>query len=122
MTTFDHLDINLKVLEDISMTEQEKQDILIAGADTGMYCTGCTKCLPQCPASLPVPDLMRAYMYAYGYSNLPMAYNLLGELGTGTSPCINCDTCRIECTKNFNLKEKITDVSRLVGVPADFIV
>ena len=64
---------------------------------------------------------MRAYMYAYGYSNLTMAYSLLGELGTGSAPCINCDKCKISCTKNFNLKEKISDVSRLVNIPPDFI-
>jgi len=122
MTTFDHLDTNMKVLADLNMSEQEKKDILIASADQGMFCTGCNNCLKACPVKLPVPDLMRAYMYAYGYSNLPMAYNLLGELGTGSSPCINCESCSIDCTGKFNIREKITDVSRLVNVPSDFIV
>jgi predicted aldo/keto reductase-like oxidoreductase len=122
MTTFDHLDINLKVLADLNMSEQEKKDLLIAGSEQGMFCTGCNNCLKGCPVNLPVPELMRAYMYAYGYSNLPMAYNLLGELGTGSSPCINCESCSIDCTKKFNIREKITDVSRLVNVPSDFIV
>jgi predicted aldo/keto reductase-like oxidoreductase len=122
MTTFDHLETNLKVLADLNMSDQEKKDILIASSDQGMFCTGCNNCIKTCPVNLPVPDLMRAYMYAYGYSNLKMAYNLLGELGTGSSPCINCETCPIECTKNFNIREKITDVSRLVNVPSDFIV
>jgi uncharacterized protein len=122
MTTFDHLDSNLKVLADINMSDQEKKDILIACAEQGLFCTGCNKCMKACPQNLPVPDLMRAYMYAYGYSSLPMAYNLLGELGTGSSPCVNCDSCLIDCTRNFNIKEKISDVSRLVNVPSDFIV
>jgi hypothetical protein len=65
---------------------------------------------------------MRAYMYAYGYSNIPLAYSLLGELGTGSAPCINCDTCTVNCKSSFNIREKITDVSRLVNVPSDFIV
>ena len=65
---------------------------------------------------------MRAYMYAYGYSNPQIAYALLGELGTGSSPCINCDICSVNCTRNFNVREKISDVSRLVNVPSDFIV
>jgi predicted aldo/keto reductase-like oxidoreductase len=122
MTTFDHLETNLKVLADLNLTEEEQKDILIAGSEQGLFCTGCNNCFRACPANLPVPDLMRAYMYAYGYSSLPMAYNLLGELGTGSSPCINCESCLIECTKKFNIREKITDVSRLVNVPADFIV
>jgi predicted aldo/keto reductase-like oxidoreductase len=122
MTSFDHLDTNLKVLEDITLTDQDKKDLLIANADTGMFCVSCHECLKRCPFKLPVPDLMRAYMYAYGYSEPSMAYTLLGELGTGSSPCVNCDECKVECTKHFNVKEKITDISRLVNVPSDFIV
>ena len=122
MTNFDHLDANLKVLADISMTEQEKKDLLAANGESGLFCAGCSKCLTACPFNLPVPDLMRAYMYAYGYSNPSMAYNLLGELGTGSAPCSNCDTCMVECTRKFNVKEKISDISRLVNVPSDFII
>jgi predicted aldo/keto reductase-like oxidoreductase len=121
MTDFDQLDLNVKLLTDISITEAEKKDLIVASTETGLYCTGCTKCIPACPRNLPVPDLMRAYMYAYGYSNPAMAYSLLGELGTSDNPCKECVTCKVECTKNFNIKEKIADISRLVSVPADFL-
>ena len=122
MTAFDHLDLNVKIMEDINMSDQEKKDILIARADQGLFCTGCNNCVRTCPLNLPVPDLMRAYMYAYGYSNPSMAYDLLADLGTGSSPCTNCKSCKINCTNNFNIREKIADISRLVNVPADFIV
>jgi uncharacterized protein len=122
MTSFDHLETNLKVLEDITLTDQDRKDLLIASAETGLYCTGCHECLKSCPFNLPVPDLMRAYMYAYGYSNPSMAYDLLGELGTGSSPCVKCESCKVDCTRRFNVKEKISDISRLVNVPADFII
>ena len=122
MTDFDQLDLNLKVLADISITDAEKKDLIIAKAETGLYCTACTKCVPACQMNLPVPELMRAYMYAYGYSNPAMAYSLLGELGTNENPCKECNVCKVECTKKFNVKEKITDISRLVNVPADFLV
>jgi predicted aldo/keto reductase-like oxidoreductase len=121
MTDFDQLDLNVKILADITITESEKKDLLIAAAETGLYCTGCTKCLQDCPKNLPVPDLMRAYMYAYGYSNPGMAYSLLGELGTNDNPCKDCNTCQVNCTKNFNIREKIADISRLVNVPEDFL-
>lgn len=122
MTTFDHLDTNIKILEDITLTDQDKKDLLLASTETGMYCIGCHECLKDCHFKLPVPDLMRAYMYAYGYSDPSMAYSLLGELGTGSSPCVNCETCNVQCTRRFNVKEKITDISRLVNVPSDFII
>ncbi|HUX58237.1 MAG TPA: aldo/keto reductase [Bacteroidales bacterium] len=121
MTDFDQLDLNVKILADTSITDDEQKDLMIASSETGLYCTACAKCIPACPNNLPVPDLMRAYMYAYGYSNPAMAHTLLRELGTTDNPCKECDSCKVECTKNFNIKEKITDISRLVNVPADFL-
>lgn len=121
MTDFDQLDLNVKLLSDISISDAEKKDLILACAETGLYCTGCTKCLQLCSQKLPVPDLMRAYMYAYGYSNLRMAYSLLGELGTNDNPCKDCNVCQVNCTKNFNVREKIADISRLINVPADFL-
>jgi predicted aldo/keto reductase-like oxidoreductase len=121
MTDFDQLDLNVKILADISITDQEKKDLIIASAEKDLYCTGCTKCLASCPVKLPVPDLMRAYMYAYGYSNPAMAYSLLGELGTNNNPCSECGSCQVKCTRDFNIREKIADISRLVNVPKDFL-
>ena len=122
MTTFDHLEENVKGMSDLTITDQEKKDLIASVSSQGMYCSGCNSCSGQCPSQLPVPELMRAYMYAYGYSNPKMAYSLLGELGTGSFPCINCEKCTVECRSNFSVREKITDVSRLVNIPSDFIV
>ncbi len=122
MTDFDQLDLNIKILADISITDQEKKDLIIASAERGLYCTGCTTCLNACTMNLPVPDLMRAYMYAYGYSNPAMAQSLLSELGTNDNPCKECSLCKVECTKKFDIREKIADISRLVNVPSDFLV
>jgi uncharacterized protein len=122
MTAFDQLDLNVKILADIKLNDQEKNDLVIAHSEPGLFCTGCSRCIPACPRNLPVPDLMRAYMYAYGYSNPAMAYSLLGELGTSVDPCTSCPVCSVDCTNNFSVREKITDVSRLVKVPAEFLI
>jgi hypothetical protein len=61
-------------------------------------------------------------MYAYGYVNNEKAYSLLSDLGTGVDPCSDCSDCTVNCTNNFNVREKIADISRLSAVPADFIV
>lgn len=121
MTDFDQLDQNVKLLMDITLTDSEKNDLIAAIPETGLYCTGCLRCMSTCSAKLPVHDLMRAYMYAYGYSNTSLAHSLLKELGTGENPCKDCTACNVVCTKNFNIKQKIADISRLVNVPADFL-
>ncbi len=123
MTAFDQLDLNVKILADTTLTDLEKKDILIASAEPGLFCSGCKECIPACRMNLPIPDLMRAFMYAYGYSNPLQAFSLLGELGTSDDPCKNCNgSCSVKCSRNFNVKEKISDVSRLVNVPVDFLI
>jgi predicted aldo/keto reductase-like oxidoreductase len=121
MTDFSQLDLNMSVLADLNITDAEKTDLIIASRETGLYCTGCTKCLAACTKNLPVPDLMRAYMYAYGYSNPAMAQALIAELGTGSTPCNDCTVCSVKCTKSFVVRDKIADVSRLANIPAEFL-
>lgn len=121
MTTFDQLELNIKILENIALNDNEKKDIIAARAETGLYCLSCQNCLSGCKLSLPIPDLMRAYMYAYGYSDSSMAKNLLGELKASENPCGECNNCAVKCSRNFNVKEKIADITRLVNVPDEFL-
>ncbi len=122
MTAFDMLEEDLMVMKDIEMTEEEKRDIHIAENTAGLFCTTCKNCLEKCTNELPVPDLMRAFMYAYGYANLEKAQTLLADLETGLDPCVDCSDCQVDCTKGFDVKAKIADISRLNQVPKDFII
>ncbi|NLA49742.1 MAG: oxidoreductase, partial [Bacteroidales bacterium] len=121
MTAFDQVDMNAKVMEDFTLSEQERGELMASLDDPGLICSGCNHCVADCVKNLPVRDIMRAYMYAYGYGNPAMAKNLLTELGTGENPCNDCDTCNVRCFRNFDLKEKIADISRLHKVPSDFL-
>jgi hypothetical protein len=109
------------LLTDITLTDKEKSDLLADNSVPGLFCSGCKQCIPACPNNLPVPELMRAYMYAYGYSMPSKARTLLGELGTNSDPCSNCNECSVNCSRDFRIREKITDVSRLVNVSPDFL-
>jgi uncharacterized protein len=121
MTNFDQLELNARILADIALSDQEKNDLLADNSVPGLLCSGCRQCVPLCSKNLPVPDLMRAYMYAYGYAMPSMAKNLLADLGTSTDPCIDCRSCNIECLRQFSIRERISDVSRLVNVPSEFL-
>jgi predicted aldo/keto reductase-like oxidoreductase len=121
ISTFDHLTADLSIMSDPAMTESEKTDLIAEALLPGLYCNACSNCTPGCSYSLPIPELMRAYMYAYGYSNLPMASELLRETGIQSDPCSGCETCTTNCVRGFNLKEKIADISRLAEVPYDLL-
>ncbi len=120
-TAFDQLEMDINVMSNLEMTEEEKKDIILAQSNTGLYCLSCENCLSQCKKNLPVPDIMRAYMYTYGYRNFEKAHELLTALDLAKNPCKDCNSCSVVCAKGFNVAEKITDVTRLLDVPADFI-
>ncbi|HNY14357.1 MAG TPA: aldo/keto reductase [Bacteroidales bacterium] len=121
MTSFDQLEKNALLLTDLAFSETEKTDLLADMADPGLFCSGCLECLPQCPHNLPIPDLMRSFMYAYGYASPAMAKNLLGEIGITGNPCEGCTGCSVTCSRNFRIKDKIADVTRLVNTPSEFL-
>jgi len=121
MTTFDQLEKNVTVMKDLNMSGEEKEHLQLASVETGMFCTGCRVCLPACRKSLNIPDYMRAYMYTYGYSNLEKAHTLLSDIGDGANPCGDCTDCTVNCTMNFNVRDKIADVSRLSNLPGDML-
>jgi uncharacterized protein len=121
VTTFDMLAENLRVNEDLGMTDKEKADLAYAGTERGLYCQGCEQCTDGCTKGLPIPEMMRAYMYTYGYGSPAQGRELLAKLGVQSDPCRDCSDCLAECSKGFNVREKITDVSRLHNVPEEFL-
>jgi len=121
ITTFDQLTADMQVMTDLTITDIEKNELLAGASCQGLYCNACSSCKPGCPNNLPIPELMRAYMYAYGYGNLAMASELISEMAVTADPCAGCDSCTASCVKGFNLRGKITDISRLANVPFDLI-
>ena len=121
-TTFDQMELDLSVMEDLTLTAQEIKDLRLETKIGGLYCQQCEQCLPQCKQGLPIPDLMRSYMYAYGYKNLETAHELVTSFDLLDNPCGDCSDCAVSCAKEFNVKERITDISRLKNLPADFFV
>ena len=121
ITAFDQLETDLKIMRDITLTEQDKAELMADASHPGLYCNACSNCVPGCPNNLPIPELMRAYMYAYGYRNAAMASELIAETSVKADPCADCETCSASCIRGFDLKGKITDISRLVSVPYDLL-
>ncbi len=121
-TNFDQLNESFSVMEDLSLTDQELRDLKIDDTSASLYCPGCDECIPSCKKGLHVPNLMRAYMYAYGYRESAKAREVvLTAKLDNTSPCNDCDECTIHCPRGFNVAERINDVARLRDVPSEFL-
>jgi len=116
------MDVDLAVMEDIRLTDPEKKVLQQEASLPSLYCQGCWECLGQCVARLPIPDLMRAYMYVYDYRNLGMARDLVVSLALPSRVCEDCSSCPVICSVGFNVREKIRDIARVREIPSEFIV
>jgi predicted aldo/keto reductase-like oxidoreductase len=121
-SNFEEMSIDLSVMEDLSLTDAEIHDLKTEASYSGLFCQGCNQCLQNCRAQLPIPDLMRAYMYTYGYRQPALAHHLLTSLEIPQKVCDDCSSCQVECKNGWNVNEKIHDIIRLKDVPSDFLV
>jgi len=120
-TTFDELSDNLDIMRDISLSEEERHDLENPEQLSGIFCSGCEKCIAQCRKGLPIPDLMRAYMYVYGYKDLALAREVIDDNNIWDNACESCMSCTVHCPTGFNIAKKTMDIQRIKDVPYDFL-
>jgi predicted aldo/keto reductase-like oxidoreductase len=124
-TTVDQLQLDMEVLRDSAFTDEDKMKLepaKVSSLGTGFFCQACERCKGPCRAGLPIPELMRGYMYAHAYRNREAAQALVLELALPASPCQDCATCTVTCAKGFDVRERVRDVVRLRDVPREFLI
>ena len=122
-STFDELHQDLDIMANLALSEEEIRDLDPPTGDTatGLYCQQCQRCVGQCPEELDIPTLMRSYMYAYGYRNLALARDTMDRVEQPGRLCENCRECIVDCTMGFDVRGKLTDISRIKDIPEDII-
>lgn len=120
---FDQLTQDIGIMTDPELSESEKRDLVPPSgeATSSVFCQQCGECISQCPHGLDIPTLMRSYMYAYGHHNLPHALYAIKSTGLTCNPCTGCTSCNICCKMGFDIREKICDISRIIGIPQDLL-
>jgi predicted aldo/keto reductase-like oxidoreductase len=122
-TSFDMLEESLDAAMNLKLNKEEKNYLSSAIAcNNSMYCQGCHICESQCIKSLPIADMMRAYMYNYGYKSPAMAKELIDGVVSTSNPCGDCVACSVKCTAGFQVAQKIRDITRLRDIPQEFLV
>ncbi len=109
MSSVEDLRKNLTMIKDIKLSDEELKYIKMAEMrpELSLYCQQCRQCVPQCPAGLEIPTLMRSYMYAYGYRNMQMARTTLDNMNLNKIACEECETCKVQCARGFNIKKNL---------------
>jgi predicted aldo/keto reductase-like oxidoreductase len=121
---FDKLEDCLAAAKAPTLSAEEQLYLASLDSKEMLFCQRCGKCEQECPEGLPVPEIMRAYMYAYGYRNAGLSKELLSELrlADAASICSSCKgDCRVKCTLDYNVAERIAAVTPTLGVP-DFLL
>lgn len=122
-SNFEEMDECLSVMKNLKIKRREAKDLEIDNEEGSLYCSGCQDCTKQCRAQIEaIPDLMRTYMYAYGYKDLKLARQTIDSLNLPTKLCGDCSECTVNCRKGFNVKEKIADIVRIKDIPTDFLM
>ena len=122
IVSFEMLMENWSVASENTLTPAEKEDLQLASNEQGMFCTGCSSCVGQCPRNLPVSDLMRSYMYNFAYAYPAKARETVLSLNLSDDPCAGCEECTVNCKSGFDVKSKITNIARIRNVPGEFLV
>jgi predicted aldo/keto reductase-like oxidoreductase len=120
--SLEEMNIDVAVMEDLDLTDEEKNKLQKQAFLPSLYCQGCRQCLGECPENLPIPDLMRACMYTCGYRNLALAQDLILSLNVPERICGNCPLCPVKCQNGWDVGNRIRDIVRLREVPLEFLV
>ena len=121
-TTFDQLETDLSIMEDLTLTPEEKKYLELARANhkDSLFCQGCGTCLKQCKIAPDIPTLMRCYMYAYGYRDFAAAARNIESVKDNPIACADCSSCVVKCPMGFDIKERAVDIIRLRDFPSEF--
>jgi predicted aldo/keto reductase-like oxidoreductase len=115
ISTFEQLKMDLEVMSDLTLTEEERQDLeMVSAAGSTFYCQNCRRCIASCPKSVEIPTLMRAYMYAEGYRNLAQAFSTVDELPAARSldVCRDCMACAATCRNGIDIAQRLKVLSK----------
>jgi predicted aldo/keto reductase-like oxidoreductase len=116
-TAFEEMNTDLDIMENPTLTGTDKKELQTEALLRSHYCQGCGQCLGQCPEKLPIPDLMRAYMYTHDYRNLALAQDLVLSLNLPTRVCDDCSQCTVRCASGFDVSAKIRNMVRVRDLP-----
>jgi len=100
--------------EDVALLE------LYDRATAGTNCLPhCGACLSQCPAGLPIDDVLRQRMYFEDYGQEKHAIGLYAALPARADACAGCSApCAAACPSGIDIRERMLGAHELLSFPA----
>ncbi|MDR2621864.1 MAG: aldo/keto reductase [Dysgonamonadaceae bacterium] len=121
-TSFDLLDNCLEAAYRPQLDDADKKYLAgLVEKNELLYCQNCGQCVEQCAKSLPIPTIMRAYMYNFGYKYAALSKETLESSTVNGNDCAGCTQCTVTCPSGFKVAEKIAAITPIVHVPSYFL-
>jgi hypothetical protein len=115
MTDMDQLDENFKAMAQ-QFTDSDKQ-LLTAYLDLvgPRYCRGCTQCAGTCAQGLPVPEILRYYMYAQDYGQFSLGREHFKQLPAEVAAlrCADCSSCTVRCPNGVMVGQRLSHAQEI---------
>lgn len=120
-SNYDELDECIAAARNPILTVTEKSYLASLRKKEMLFCQQCEACKSQCSEGLPIPDIMRAYMYTYGYKHSRLSKETLVELNISQDICSGCSSCSVNCPSGFDVSKKIAAIKPVMNVPDEFL-
>jgi predicted aldo/keto reductase-like oxidoreductase len=121
-TSFDLMDNCLEAARRPELDDNDKKYLAyLKDKNELLYCQNCEKCVSDCKKHLPIPTIMRAYMYNYGYKQALLSKETLMESALNNNACSDCNSCTVNCPSGFKVADKIAAITPIVNVPSYFL-
>ncbi len=117
MLTFSQLEEDLAVMGQ-TLSPSERHTLYRFVAEKGRnYCHMCSFCRTQCPAGLPIPDILRLLAYSEGYHKTLHAKTAYAGLKDSekTPACRDCGRCESACPYRVSVRTQIRRAHALLG-------
>jgi aryl-alcohol dehydrogenase-like predicted oxidoreductase len=117
VASMEQLEENVLAMTD-PFTESERQLLAAALDEFGpTYCRLCGRCEGTCRKGLPVPEILRCGMYAYGYGQFDLGRSRFLDLPEeARNPgCGDCPACSVRCAYGLKVAERICSTKALLA-------
>lgn len=116
MNTMEQMEDNMRHLEPLSEQEQAvlKACAGLIRSNTAIACTGCGYCAPDCPVTMPIPQLFALYNdHARSPGEdwkIQYVYDALAKKYAKASDCIGCRKCEKNCPQGIPITDYLNKV------------
>jgi predicted aldo/keto reductase-like oxidoreductase len=115
MATIEEVEANVKALNGIMLSEDEKVEIQKMAKELGIdFCRRCGYCQP-CPQGVDIPSIFTLEAYKQRYNLGSWAESRYFDLKKTSKDCIKCGVCETRCPYDLPIRSMLERIKEIFG-------